>query len=367
VPVVSLLIPVCGDGEGLEDSLESAKEQFLEDLEVICINDGGSVSVSKTIKKYVSDDKRFISKKSDNIGYGGALNMGLGVAKGKYVAFLDPGDVLDKNALERISSLAAACNADVAKADFWMYPTEGKYAGKRKEAENIPFGLTGKLINIEDNPDIMYQHPSLWTAVYKRGMLVRNGVRFDDGADVPFADVPFAFKVWVCARRAVFTKIPIVEHHGNSDITPNTLEEAQILADRYAGMEAFLAQREEKLEAFGGVYQRMRYRAYLQAYKRLEGDDRLAFLTQMHDEIAADYKAGKVDKGAFEADEYSDLEMLVKSPKEFDELQQKYSGDSRGDNIKRYAKSGGASLLGKMFTKKLKKDKNSSADSPYSR
>ena len=88
----------------------------------------------------------------------------------------------------------------------------------------------------------------------------------------------------------------------------------------------------------------------------------------MHEEFAAAHKAGLIDKKIFEADELADVEMLVKSASEFDEMHQKYSGNSRGDNVKRYAKSGGAGLLGKMFAKKVKKDKRNSEDnSPFAR
>lgn len=367
MPVVSLLVPIC-DAEGdLEGSLESAKAQYLEDIEVICINGTESVSVARLIKGYASSDSRFSVKNVVGASYGAAINAGLVAAKGKYVAFLDPGDILDKIALERLSSLAVACNADVAKGDYWTFPEEGKHAGKRKEAESIPFAITGKLINIEEAPDIMFQKHTVWSAVYKRGMLARNNLLFDEEAPAARSGIAFMLKVWICARRAVFTKTPFVERHGLDFPVPGTRDELSAFCDEYAAAEEFLGKHEDKLEAFTPLLLRAKYLGYLACYKGLPEDLRVKFVERMHDEFAAAHKAGAIDKNVFEADEYSDVEMLAKSAKDFDEMQQKYSGDARGDNIKRYAKSGGASLLGKMFAKKLKKDKNDDSGSPYAR
>ena len=87
-PAVSLLIPVYNVEKYLSRCLESARDQTLENIEVICINDGSTDGSPEIIREFVEADARFRSVDKENSGYGASMNMGLRAARGKYVGIL---------------------------------------------------------------------------------------------------------------------------------------------------------------------------------------------------------------------------------------------------------------------------------------
>lgn len=98
---ISIIIPVYNCGAYLEQCLMSVKNQTMQDIEILCIDDGSSDSSLSILEKYAGEDSRIIIHTQANMGAGHARNVGLRRARGKYVAFLDADDYyLDGNALE---------------------------------------------------------------------------------------------------------------------------------------------------------------------------------------------------------------------------------------------------------------------------
>ena len=89
LPAVSLLVPVYNVEKYLSRCLESARDQTLENIEVICINDGSTDRSPEIIREFVEADARFRSVDKENSGYGASMNMGLRAARGKYVGILE--------------------------------------------------------------------------------------------------------------------------------------------------------------------------------------------------------------------------------------------------------------------------------------
>ncbi|MDR2066733.1 MAG: glycosyltransferase family 2 protein [Endomicrobium sp.] len=110
---VSVIIPVYNTEEYLKQCLDSVCNQTLKDIEIICINDGSSDGSLSILKEYASKDKRIIVISQDNQGAGAARNVGLEVAKGKYVAFVDSDDWVELNMLEKLYPKAEETSADI--------------------------------------------------------------------------------------------------------------------------------------------------------------------------------------------------------------------------------------------------------------
>ena len=84
-PRVSLLVPIYNVEKYLRECLDSARNQTLQDIEVICINDGSKDSSRTIIQEYLDADERFRVIDKENSGYGVSMNMGLEAARGDYV------------------------------------------------------------------------------------------------------------------------------------------------------------------------------------------------------------------------------------------------------------------------------------------
>ena len=118
-PKVSIIIPVYNTPENLlRDSLESAKNQTLKDIEIICVDDGSTNGSEKILDEYAKSDPRFKIVHQKNGGCSVARNKGLDIAKGEYIQFLDSDDTINPTMSEKCYNKAKEHNADIVKCGY---------------------------------------------------------------------------------------------------------------------------------------------------------------------------------------------------------------------------------------------------------
>ena len=101
---VSVIIPVYNVEKYLRECLDSVVNQTLNDIEIICINDGSTDGSLEILKEYAQKDNRVIVIDKENEGVSIARNLGIKMSNSNYVLFLDSDDYLDINCLEKVYS-----------------------------------------------------------------------------------------------------------------------------------------------------------------------------------------------------------------------------------------------------------------------
>ena len=91
-PLVTVLMTVYNGGEYLKTSVRSILNQTFKDFEFLIVNDF-STDDSVDIIKLFNDGRIVIYNNEKNIGQTKSLNVGLNLAKGKYVARMDADDM----------------------------------------------------------------------------------------------------------------------------------------------------------------------------------------------------------------------------------------------------------------------------------
>jgi len=99
--LVSVIIPVYNAQDHLEQCLRSVLSQTLKDIEIICIDDGSTDSSLEILDQLALEDSRLIVHHVPNGGAGKARNIGLQMAKGKYVALIGHDDLWKSDKLEK--------------------------------------------------------------------------------------------------------------------------------------------------------------------------------------------------------------------------------------------------------------------------
>ena len=74
---VSVVVPVYNVEKYLTECLDSIINQTLEDIEIICVNDGSTDSSLEILNNYAQKDKRIIVINKANSGYGNTMNIGI--------------------------------------------------------------------------------------------------------------------------------------------------------------------------------------------------------------------------------------------------------------------------------------------------
>lgn len=110
---VSVIVPVFNVERYLADCLESLVNQSIQDIEIICVNDGSTDTSLDIVMRYARNNPNFVVVNQFNCGLSVARNSGLKFATGTYVHFLDSDDFMDLSAYEKLLDKAETHDLDV--------------------------------------------------------------------------------------------------------------------------------------------------------------------------------------------------------------------------------------------------------------
>lgn len=93
VPRVSVIMPVYDVEQYIKKAVDSILEQTYSDFELIAVNDGSPDNSLKILEKYARQDDRIHVVSQENRGLVATLNRGISLARGEYIARMDPDDI----------------------------------------------------------------------------------------------------------------------------------------------------------------------------------------------------------------------------------------------------------------------------------
>ena len=205
--VVSVIVPIFNALPYLEQALESLRLQTHAALQVICVNDGSTDASLDVIRKFVESDSRFELLDQVNQGYGAACNNGLSHAYGEWVAVLEPDDWIEADAFESALAFAAknAPTAQLVKTPYWRV-----IAANTPHERKIPCNFKGRKVlpqpfAVEDQPWLLEEHPSIWSALYRRSFLEEEGISFPEFPGAGWADNYFLIETLCRAKRIAYS------------------------------------------------------------------------------------------------------------------------------------------------------------------
>ena len=110
-PFISYIIPFYNGRKHLVEAVESVLNQTIQDVEIIVVDDGSPEPCSDIVAQF----ERVRVVKTQNHGVSGARNVGLSIALGEFVAFLDQDDVVYPSHAERLT-MAMSCDPEISCA-----------------------------------------------------------------------------------------------------------------------------------------------------------------------------------------------------------------------------------------------------------
>ena len=173
---VSIMMPVYNLENYIEGAIDSILKQSLENLELVCVNDGstdGSYEVLKAFEKKYDFIRVFTQ---ENQGAGPALNRCISEAKGEYIAFLDADDMyIDSNALEKMYEIGSKNNADMVAANLQRTNLKGDMLGNFNYDEGNYYYCSEESIISPKEYGIPW---AFYKNIYKRTFLNEKNIRF---------------------------------------------------------------------------------------------------------------------------------------------------------------------------------------------
>lgn len=184
---VSVIIPIYNVEDYLRECIDSAVNQTLREIEIICVNDGTKDNSMSIVKEYASEDSRIIIVNKTNGGLSSARNTGLDIACGEYVYFLDSDDYLKPQALEKLYRTAKEKDLDniFFSAETFFESEEVKeknrsYITYYDRSREYPRVYTGQELFtlMEEENDFK---PSACLQMPRKRLLDQYGIRFYEG------------------------------------------------------------------------------------------------------------------------------------------------------------------------------------------
>lgn len=99
-PVISIIVPVYNAEHWIRKCIDSVRRQTFTDFELILVNDGSTDNSGKICDEYALWDSRIVVFHKENEGLSKTRNLGMYIAKGKYVTFIDPDDWIESEHLQ---------------------------------------------------------------------------------------------------------------------------------------------------------------------------------------------------------------------------------------------------------------------------
>ena len=199
---VSVIIPVYNTDHYLEQCLDSVVSQTLQDIEIICVDDGSTDRSPEILRRYEAEDARIRIVSRENGGLGCARNSGTEIATGEYLAFLDSDDWLDPEVLKKSYDRITKDDADICIFGRFNH-LEGcggnrcyRLLPKRKVyPREQPFSIGGNPESLIGLSDMI-----VWNKLYRRSFLEENRIRF---LPVRRAEDVFFTMVALCAAKRI--------------------------------------------------------------------------------------------------------------------------------------------------------------------
>ena len=259
MPKISVILPIYNAGTYLEPCLESIRVQTLEDIEVLCVNDGSKDDSLATMQKFADKDSRFKVLDKPNGGYGHSLNYGLAHATGEYIAIVEPDDFIDPDMYRDLYGYAHVDGtADVVKGSYWEY-FDGRDGFEEEVREpNISRCMpkTAHAFTLDEYSEVFCHHPSIWSAIYRRAFLEEQSIRFVEPKGAGWADNPFFVETLVAASRIVWVPKAYYFYRQTNPSASSFLKDFRIPFDRTREMRKILADHQVSNDIWAAFYLR---------------------------------------------------------------------------------------------------------------
>ncbi|MFM7389614.1 MAG: glycosyltransferase [Vampirovibrionales bacterium] len=271
-PKVSVILPTYKVEPFFAQCIESVMASTLKEIEIIPVDDGSPDACGAMMDAYAQRDARIRPIHQTNGGYGKAVNAGLAVAQGAYIAIIETDDVMKPTFLETLYQLAEKHQADVAKADFYYYRGGRDVIPRRRLRHVAP---EGEVFTLDEKPELLIGHVSIWSALYRRDFLESNAIRFEETAGASYQDGPFAYRVYAAGAKIVLSHQHGVyyrmgETHQSSSINNQSLGLMQIIHQSWKAREI--------------LREAQRYEAVKEAFFRQAGSPCFLFFAQLANE-----------------------------------------------------------------------------------
>ncbi len=219
---LSIIVPVfnmAADGK-LHYCLDSLVNQTVSDYEIIAVDDCSTDNSFEILTEYEKKyPDKFIAVHSPvNKHQGGAKNIGLKMAKGEWIGFIDSDDWIVPNFYERLIQKAEETGADIVGCDYCLTNEHSMKVGQI--VPNNKPEQTG-VLDDKKRKSLILDGGSLVVKIFKRKMILDNELFFPE--DIFYEDNALGNSYMILANRFEYIPEPLYFYYQHDASTVHTI------------------------------------------------------------------------------------------------------------------------------------------------
>ena len=219
---LSIIVPVynMASDHKLEYCLDSLVNQTVEDYEIIAVDDCSTDNSMEILKEY---ERRFPEKfravhSEVNRHQGGAKNIGLRMAKGEWIGFIDSDDWIRPDMYERLIERAKSTGADLAGCDYCLTDVHSMEVGQI--VHNNKKSQSG-ILNKEKRASLILDGGSLVVKIFRRSMIMEKELWFPE--HIFYEDNALGNSYLVLAKHFEYIEEPMYYYYQHDTSTVHTI------------------------------------------------------------------------------------------------------------------------------------------------
>ncbi len=316
---LSIIVPVynmAADGK-LEYCLNSLLNQTIHDFEVIAVDDASTDQSAQILLEYAAHypDVMKVYLSPENRKQGGAKNIGLKHARGKWIGFVDSDDWIAPDMYEKLLKKAYETGADMVACNYHLTEEHSDAIGQviRTHSE----AQTGEL-NEEKYRLLLLDSGSMVIKIYKRRVIYDCGMEFPE--HMFYEDNAIANAVVLNSKHFAYVDEPLYAYYQHSTSTVHTISmdrlhhrmEASRIMLKHAKEHGYLEKYYPEIEF---KFTELFYINTLFSYLQSKGKKDIRYLKELQQEMAETFPN-------FQQNHYY-LQRIAEEEREFVAMQQK--------------------------------------------
>lgn len=207
--LISVIVPIYNVEKYLQRCVDSIINQTYRNLEIILVNDGSPDNCPKMCDDYAKKDSRIKVVHKENGGLSDARNVGMEVATGEYISFIDSDDWIELNMIELLYNNLIETDSDISSGGIrmvWEGSASSRLLMSINEDDLFVFNSSEEALRelIEGNKVVQ----TVWNKLYKT--LVLRDVIFPVGKINE--DEYWSWQVFAKAKRVVSIGFPVYNY-----------------------------------------------------------------------------------------------------------------------------------------------------------
>ena len=196
MPKISIIVPVYNVEKYLERCIDSILNQTFKDIEIILIDDGSTDKSGLICDMYAKKDERIIVIHKVNGGQSEARNLGIEMAKGEFIGFVDGDDEIESDMYDVLYNIVIENNADISTGRTLLIKDGNEL--KQELTNKIRIYSNKEAIEVTYNGGLSGYSPC--NKLYKHSLFEKN--KFPKGRI--YEDASVLYKLYMNSKKIVF-------------------------------------------------------------------------------------------------------------------------------------------------------------------